>query len=59
MKLSDLIEQIKLKKSYLCVGIDPDFDKIPEHIKRKVAKPNFRDVNQKWKNRPQGFVTYE
>ena len=35
MKLSDLIEQIKLKKSYLCVGIDPDFDKIPEHIKNE------------------------
>ena len=35
MKLSNLIEQIKLKKSYLCVGIDPDFDKIPEHIKNE------------------------
>ena len=35
------------------------YEQIPEHIKRKVAKPNFRDVNQKWKNRPQGFVTYE
>ena len=35
------------------------YEQIPEHIKRKVVKPNFRDVNQKWKNRPQGFVTYE
>ena len=35
MKLNDLIKQIKLKKSYLCVGIDPDFDKIPEHIKNE------------------------
>ena len=32
MKLSNLIEQIKLKKSYLCVGIDPDLEKIPKHI---------------------------
>ena len=32
MKLSSLVEQIKLKKSYLCVGIDPDLDKIPRHI---------------------------
>ena len=32
MKLSSLIEQIKLKKSYLCVGIDPDLEKIPGHI---------------------------
>ena len=35
MKLSSLIEQIKLKKSYLCVGIDPDLEKIPEHIKNQ------------------------
>ena len=35
MKVIDLIEQIKLKKSYLCVGIDPDLDKIPEHIKNE------------------------
>tara|TARA_A100001011_G_scaffold119023_1_gene125545 strand:- start:811 stop:1638 length:828 start_codon:yes stop_codon:yes gene_type:complete len=35
MKLSSLIEQIKLKKSYLCVGIDPDLDKVPEHIRNQ------------------------
>ena len=35
MKLSSLIEQIKFKKSYLCVGIDPDLDKIPEHIRNQ------------------------
>ena len=35
MKAINLIEQIKLKKSYLCVGIDPDLDKIPEHIKKR------------------------
>ena len=35
MKLSSLIEQIKFKKSYLCVGIDPDLDKIPEHVKNE------------------------
>ena len=33
MKLSSLIEQIKLKKSYLCVGIDPDLEKIPKQIR--------------------------
>ena len=35
MKLSSLIEQIKLKKSYLCVGIDPDLEKIPGHIRNQ------------------------
>ena len=35
MKLSSLIEQIKLKKSYLCVGIAPDLDKVPVHIRNQ------------------------
>jgi len=29
MKTSDLIEQIKKKKSFLCIGLDPDLSKIP------------------------------
>ena len=28
-----LIQQIKEKKSYLCVGLDTDIEKIPEHLK--------------------------
>ncbi len=27
-----LIEQIKLKNTFLCVGLDPDVDKIPKHF---------------------------
>jgi orotidine-5'-phosphate decarboxylase len=27
-----LIEQIKLKKSFLCVGLDTDIDKIPQFL---------------------------
>ncbi len=33
MTRQQLIEQIQLKKSYLCVGLDTDFDKIPTHLK--------------------------
>jgi len=32
MNRSRLIEQIKTKQSYLCVGLDTDFDKIPKHL---------------------------
>jgi len=32
MTKSELIEQIRLKKSFLCVGLDPDLSKIPEHL---------------------------
>lgn len=32
MNLSRLVEQIKKKRSYLCVGLDTDPAKIPEHL---------------------------
>ncbi len=33
MNYIDLFEQIKLKRSFLCVGLDSDFDLIPDHLK--------------------------
>lgn len=35
MKRLDLIHQIKFKKSFLCVGLDPDLNKIPDHLKNE------------------------
>jgi orotidine-5'-phosphate decarboxylase len=32
MTKQQLVEQIFLKKSYLCIGLDTDFDKIPVHL---------------------------
>ena len=32
MTRKELIEQIKNKKSFLCVGLDPDLEKIPKHL---------------------------
>ncbi|WP_421806754.1 orotidine-5'-phosphate decarboxylase [Flagellimonas sp.] len=32
MKITDLIAQIREKKSFLCVGLDTDLDKIPKHL---------------------------
>tara|TARA_X000000368_G_scaffold385884_1_gene345471 strand:- start:1085 stop:1912 length:828 start_codon:yes stop_codon:yes gene_type:complete len=32
MKTENLINQIKQKKSFLCVGLDVDLDKIPKHL---------------------------
>ena len=31
MNKEDLIKQIKEKKSFLCVGLDTDINKIPKH----------------------------
>ena len=32
MNRADLINQIKIKQNFLCVGLDPDISKIPQHI---------------------------
>lgn len=32
MTTNELIEQIRLKKSFLCIGLDVDLSKIPKHI---------------------------
>jgi orotidine-5'-phosphate decarboxylase len=32
MNSSQLLQQIQSKKSYLCVGLDPDLEKIPRHL---------------------------
>ena len=32
MTREQLISQIKNKKSFLCVGLDPDLNKIPKHL---------------------------
>lgn len=32
MTTTQLVEQIRLKKSFLCVGLDVDLDKIPAHL---------------------------
>ena len=32
MNKQELINQIKTKKSFLCIGLDADIDKIPKHL---------------------------
>lgn len=40
MTRSELFEQIKKKRSYLCIGLDSDLEKIPAHL-RKASDPIF------------------
>lgn len=40
MNSSQLFEQIKYKRSFLCVGLDTDIEKIPNHLK-KLDDPIF------------------
>ena len=40
MDKQQLFENIKRKKSFLCVGLDTDIKKIPEHLDRKSTRLN-------------------
>ncbi|MFV0506973.1 MAG: orotidine-5'-phosphate decarboxylase [Bacteroidales bacterium] len=37
MDRAEIIKQIKLKQSYLCVGLDTDIEKIPNHLPRTTT----------------------
>ena len=45
MNRSDLFAQIQQKSSFLCVGLDPDLDKIPAHLLQE-ADPIFSFCQQ-------------
>ena len=32
MNKKDIINQIKIKKSFLCIGLDTDLERIPKHL---------------------------
>ena len=40
MNKRELVNQIKSKESYLCIGLDTDLSKIPEHL-RDIEDPIF------------------
>lgn len=40
MNKQELINNIKAKKSFLCVGLDPDIEKMPEHLKGNLFEFN-------------------
>ena len=35
MNIDSLYQQIKVKESFLCVGLDVDLNKIPSHLNEK------------------------
>ena len=45
MNADQLFEQIKAKQSFLCVGLDTDINKIPEHL-RKELFDNPKDIDK-------------
>ncbi len=45
MNRKELFENIKRKKSFLCIGLDTDINKIPIYLKEKSSNPIF-DFNK-------------
>ena len=45
MNRKELINQIFTKKSFLCVGVDPDINKIPKHL-LELEDPIFEFLKQ-------------
>ena len=41
MTQQDLYNQIQLKKSFLCLGLDPDIEKMPDHLIASSEEPLF------------------
>jgi orotidine-5'-phosphate decarboxylase len=41
MNRNQIIEQIRKKKSFLCVGLDPDVDKLPKYLHEEEDDPIF------------------
>jgi orotidine-5'-phosphate decarboxylase len=58
MNRTELFEQIRKKKSYLCVGLDTDIEKIPKHL-LKYADPVFEFNKQIIEATKQYAVSYK
>lgn len=46
MKREELIDQIRTKKTFLCVGLDPDTEKLPKHLIEEEEEPIY-EFNRK------------
>jgi len=46
MTREELIKQIKTKKTFLCVGLDPDTEKLPKHLLEEEGDPIY-EFNKK------------
>ncbi len=48
MTRAELINEIKTKKTFLCVGLDPDVDKIPQFLLEEALKFGFYNKRNSW-----------
>ena len=58
MNRKQLYEQIQAKKSMLCVGLDVDFDKMPEHIKALANKGELAIKGELYKGKARSIIEF-
>ena len=58
MNRKELYEQIQAKKSVLCVGLDVDFEKMPEHVKALAKKGELAVKGELFKGKARSIVEF-
>ena len=58
MNRKQLFEQIQAKKSMLCVGLDVDYNKMPEHVKALANKGEMAVKGELFKGRARSIVEF-
>ena len=58
MNRKQLFEQIQAKKSMLCVGLDVDFNKMPEHVKALAADGELNFNGEIFKGKARSIVEF-
>lgn len=58
MNREQLYAQIKKKGTVLCVGLDTDFDKMPEHIKAQAFKGEVAAMGQLFKGKARSIIEF-
>ena len=58
MNRQELFEQIQAKKSMLCVGLDVDFNKMPEHVKALANRGELAMKGELYKGKARSIVEF-
>ena len=58
MNRKELFEQIQAKKSMLCVGLDVDFNKMPEHVKALATSGELAIKGELYKGKARSIIEF-
>ena len=58
MNRKELYQQIQAKKSMLCVGLDVDFNKMPEHVKALACKGELAIKGELYKGKARSIIEF-